>query len=352
MNAEAPAARPNLDTPNLDKSQVAESDDFSRQLQGSSRSLWGALAVLVVLLCAGFGWLLGNNRTAARLEEQRQASEASFASTEGDAVTEGDAPAPEPESSDSPASDSPTASAGEAQKFVDCTATASQYMRSVQGNHYQPAVVLDGDESTAWNAENKRHGVGEWVQIGWPGERTVSRVGVIVGYDKRSTKAQYADDPWMWNRNNRLQRATLLFSNGGKIAVSFDDVTQIQYRQFSPVRLPLGARHRGRRLPRQIRRHRPQMGRHRARGNRSLGPETQRRRRRMKPLFYRALNAVLLSVFAGRMRRARARTRITASGFWRPPTRHRSSPHRSHALRLRRFQWRPKRPSRRLSIAK
>lgn len=121
-------------------------------------------------------------------------------------------------------------------RFDDCTASASNFIRSIEGNQYAPRVVLDGLSSTAWNAENNNHGVGEWLQLTWPEARTISRIGVVVGYDKRSVNAKYQDDPWMWFRNNRLKTATLLFSGGERRVVNFADEPKMQYHDISSVR--------------------------------------------------------------------------------------------------------------------
>jgi serine/threonine protein kinase len=120
-------------------------------------------------------------------------------------------------------------------QFANLTATASHSMKA-KGYDYGPNLVLDGRADTAWNTENSQHGVGEWIQLSWNGEREVSRIGVVVGYDKYNSKKQYAGQPHMWFRNNRLHQATLHFSNGETRTVSFKDITAMQYQQFERVR--------------------------------------------------------------------------------------------------------------------
>ena len=119
-------------------------------------------------------------------------------------------------------------------QFTDVTATASLSLKA-KGYDYGPTQVLDGRADTAWNTENTRHGVGEWIQLSWDGERTISRIGMVVGYDKYNDKKQYAGQPHMWFRNNRLREATLKFSSGATRKVSFKDITAMQYQQFEPV---------------------------------------------------------------------------------------------------------------------
>jgi hypothetical protein len=112
-------------------------------------------------------------------------------------------------------------------RFTDCRATASRSLPSGRGISYQPHLVLDGKRNTGWSVENSRHGVGEWLEIRWPEERTVTRVGIVVGYDKYNTSRP--DHPDMWTRNHRLKAATLVFSDGWRQRARFADIRAMQY---------------------------------------------------------------------------------------------------------------------------
>lgn len=112
-------------------------------------------------------------------------------------------------------------------RFTDCRAAASRSLLSGRGVSYQPHLVLDGKRSTGWAVENDRHGVGEWLEIRWSGERTVTRVGIVVGYDKYNGSRR--DHPDMWTRNNRLKAATLVFSDGWRQRARFADIRAMQY---------------------------------------------------------------------------------------------------------------------------
>jgi hypothetical protein len=114
-----------------------------------------------------------------------------------------------------------------AYRFTDCRATASRSLSSGSGVSYQPGMALDGRRSTGWAVENDRHGVGEWLEIRWPEERTVTRVGIVVGYDKYNPSRR--DHPDMWTRNNRLKAATLVFSDGSRLRARFSDIRAMQY---------------------------------------------------------------------------------------------------------------------------
>ena len=118
-------------------------------------------------------------------------------------------------------------------KFNDCQATASTELKGGQGYAYSPSLVLDGRHDTAWNVKNHEHGIGEWIKISWPGDRRVTKIGVVVGYDKINLKPQYHDQPDMWYRNDRLKSATLLFPDGNQYHVNFLDTKQVQYKEIN-----------------------------------------------------------------------------------------------------------------------
>lgn len=83
-----------------------------------------------------------------------------------------------------------------------------------------PAVnLVDGDPSTAWAEGAKGDGVGQWVDVTLPYERTVREVRILPGYAKR---------PDLFAKYNRPKRLRLDFSDGSSTTVSLADAPALQ----------------------------------------------------------------------------------------------------------------------------
>ena len=70
-------------------------------------------------------------------------------------------------------------------------------------------------------------GVGEWIELRFPGTAEIHSVSLDVGYD------QNAD---VFAKNNRIKRATLIFCNGERVELGFADRRGAQ--AISLVRAP------------------------------------------------------------------------------------------------------------------
>ena len=75
-------------------------------------------------------------------------------------------------------------------------------------------MAVDGRRSTAWTEGVRGSGEGEWIMLTFPKPVEVHSVGLDVGFD---TSAD------LFYKNNRIKRATLVFSNGERLELGFAD---------------------------------------------------------------------------------------------------------------------------------
>ena len=107
------------------------------------------------------------------------------------------------------------------------TATASSHLPADRFGQYEGASAIDGAPDTAWTEAAEGPGIGESVTITFPGPITVTRVGVLPGWD-------HPDG--YWSLNNRVQRATLRFSGGEAVTIDLADAARMQYLDVGPFR--------------------------------------------------------------------------------------------------------------------
>jgi len=107
------------------------------------------------------------------------------------------------------------------------TATASSFLPTDQGGQYQPWMAVDGLLETAWAEGVAGPGTGEWILLTFPGTIDVHSVRVDVGYDR---------DAGIFAKNNRVKRATFVFSSGEQVQLDFSDARGRQ--EISLVRAP------------------------------------------------------------------------------------------------------------------
>ena len=84
---------------------------------------------------------------------------------------------------------------------------------------YQPWMAVDGSSESAWVEGVAGPGVGQWVMLSFPGTVEVHSVRLDVGYDKNADT---------FAKNNRIKRATLIFSNGDRLGLGFADKRGMQ----------------------------------------------------------------------------------------------------------------------------
>jgi hypothetical protein len=105
--------------------------------------------------------------------------------------------------------------------------SASSHLPSDRYGTYGPYAAIDGSKETAWVEGTSNSGVGEWIQLTFPGRIELHAVGFDVGFDR---------DADLFAKNNRVKRATLVFSNGERTTVDFEDSRGVQ--DFAMVRAP------------------------------------------------------------------------------------------------------------------
>lgn len=90
---------------------------------------------------------------------------------------------------------------------------------------YGPRSLLDGDATTAWVEGRSGDGIGEWIVLSWAVERQLSALRVVNGYGKSGR---------LFDRNGRVTRARLDFSDGRSMEVVLRDSPEAQQLTISP----------------------------------------------------------------------------------------------------------------------
>jgi len=106
------------------------------------------------------------------------------------------------------------------------SASASSVLPSDRWGTYHAWSAIDGLLSTPWSEGADGPGIGEWIMLTFPGAVEVQSIGVSVGYDRDPNDVLRS--PEVFEANNRLERATLVFSNGEQVPVDFTDTRGVQ----------------------------------------------------------------------------------------------------------------------------
>ena len=94
------------------------------------------------------------------------------------------------------------------------TITSSSVLKDDNGISYDPILVSDNDDSTAWVEGAKGNGVNEWIQLEFEGDIVIKEIFVTNGYTKNS-KIYYS--------NNRVKKVKLEFSDGTTLVSDLRD---------------------------------------------------------------------------------------------------------------------------------
>lgn len=94
---------------------------------------------------------------------------------------------------------------------------------------YDPEKATDSEADTAWQVSGD--GSGEYIQIDYPEEVTVERVGVIPGYDKVDPNSGTN----RFYQRNILKTATLEFSDGSTEEATFEEDPRMQFTEVEPI---------------------------------------------------------------------------------------------------------------------
>lgn len=85
---------------------------------------------------------------------------------------------------------------------------------SIKGNHYDPSMLFDGQEDTAWVEGDAGDGIGESVTLEFGDVRQLAGFEISNGYDK---------DQRIWSNNSRVRGFELAFSDGRSLAGELPD---------------------------------------------------------------------------------------------------------------------------------
>jgi O-phosphoseryl-tRNA(Cys) synthetase len=99
------------------------------------------------------------------------------------------------------------------------TTSASSHLPTDHGGQYQSWIAMDGSLGTAWVEGVVGPGVGEWIQLSFPGTVEIHYINLDVGYDR---------DADIFYANNRIKRVTFIFSNGEQIEMPLSDIRGMQ----------------------------------------------------------------------------------------------------------------------------
>jgi hypothetical protein len=99
------------------------------------------------------------------------------------------------------------------------TASASSAFPSDRWGTYHAWSAIDGQLDSPWVEGVAGPGFGEWIMLIFPGAVEVWAIGLDVGYDRN-------DD--IFYANNRIKRATFIFSSGEQVALDFTDTRGVQ----------------------------------------------------------------------------------------------------------------------------
>jgi beta-lactamase class A len=91
---------------------------------------------------------------------------------------------------------------------------------------YEPKYMLDHNPATAWVEGATSSGVGESVTLTFPTPVHISNVALEIGYDR---------DAALFQSNNRIHRARLIFDDGSSWPITFADQRGLQRIRFAPV---------------------------------------------------------------------------------------------------------------------
>jgi hypothetical protein len=100
--------------------------------------------------------------------------------------------------------------------------TASSHLGATAAD-YRPAQAFDGNWRTSWIEGVDGDGIGEWIDVEFPQPVELKKIFIVTGFHK--THADFGD---LFKMNSRLGKATIEFSGGQKIDVSFMDTKKPQ----------------------------------------------------------------------------------------------------------------------------
>jgi uncharacterized caspase-like protein len=110
----------------------------------------------------------------------------------------------------------------------EITYCASSVLPQQDKNSYDPSMLFDGDNTTAWVEADPEAGIGQSITLYFGAERQLSGFDILNGYDK---------DEKTWENNARIRGATLELSDGKSFEIELPDLRDSNRFEFSkPVK--------------------------------------------------------------------------------------------------------------------
>lgn len=97
--------------------------------------------------------------------------------------------------------------------------SASSVLPADRYGTYGPYAAVDGSLETAWVEGVPGLGVGEWIQLTFPGTIELHALGFDAGFDRNAD---------LFAKNNRIKRVTVVFSDGEETTLDFEDARGVQ----------------------------------------------------------------------------------------------------------------------------
>lgn len=101
---------------------------------------------------------------------------------------------------------------------------ATSVLGSIKGNHYDPSMLFDGQEDTAWVEGEAEDGIGESVTLEFGHARRLVGFEIGNGYNK---------DQRTWSNNSRVRGYELAFSDGRTVSGELPDRRGTQIVEFA-----------------------------------------------------------------------------------------------------------------------
>jgi len=101
---------------------------------------------------------------------------------------------------------------------VFASAHASSVLPADRGGTYHPWAAIDGAAGQPWTEGINGPGFGEWLELEFPGPIEVWSLSMVNGYDRGD----------LFSANNRIKRATVIFSSGEQVTLEFHDTPDVQ----------------------------------------------------------------------------------------------------------------------------
>ena len=95
-------------------------------------------------------------------------------------------------------------------------------------DRYNPKNTIDGKRATVWEENAEGSGIGEYLVFTFDEPKHIVKLGIVGGYDK-VVNDKYGD---RWDRNNRLKRINIAFSDGTSQELALRDSRDIQFFQI------------------------------------------------------------------------------------------------------------------------